>query len=206
MKNYIVTLIVVSANLLIRTNFIVYFLPLSIAITTFLLLFIFLVLNHYGILFKFNSKASIFPAFTSYIFYFSIIIISFLTIVLEYTIKLINIYFNNSLSSKLMLEREKNSRRKSFFGMSTKSFSRHSKEKRRNSLPIEDRSKSNLASQDPNKLKFNLNNNDKTPKSKNNSNNIIKDFKNDFNLDQDINGNNNNDINDEDENESEIEI
>ena len=191
LKNYIATLIVVSANLLITTNFIVYLLPLFIGITTFLFLIIFLVLNHYGILFKFNSKASIFPAFTSYIMYFSIIVICFFSIVLDYTVKLFSIYFNNSLSSRLMLERKKKERRKSFFGMNYKSYTRHSKEKKRNSLPIEVRSKSYLVAQAPNKLKFNLNYYEKTPKSKNNnSNNIIKDLKNDFSLYHDINSNN----------------
>jgi hypothetical protein len=47
LKNYISTLIIVSANLLINTNYIVLYLPLSIGITTFLLFIIFLVLNHY---------------------------------------------------------------------------------------------------------------------------------------------------------------
>jgi hypothetical protein len=58
----------------------------------------------------------------------------------------------------------KEDKRKSFFGMNSKSYTRQSKEKRRNSLPIEARSNSYLISQGANKLKL-LNNNEKTPKS-----------------------------------------
>ena len=58
----------------------------------------------------------------------------------------------------------KKDKRKSFFGMNSKSYTRQSKEKRRNSLPMEARSNSYLISQGANKLKL-LNNNEKTPKS-----------------------------------------
>ena len=175
LKNYIATLIIVSSNLLINTNFIVYLLPLSIGITTFLLFILFLVINHYGILFSFNSKASIFPIFGALIIYLSIIIICFFSIILDYTFRLINIYFTNSLSSKLMLERTRNARRKSFYGISSKSYTRHSKERKRNSLPIEERSKSYLiSSQSPNKLKLNINIPEKSPKQSSNNNNFYK--------------------------------
>ena len=174
LKNYIATLIIVSSNLLINTNFIVYLLPLSIGITTFLLFILFLVLNHYGILFSFNSKASIFPIFSSLIIYLSLVIICFFSIIIDYTFRLINIYFTNSLSSKLILERTKYPRRKSFFGINSKSYTRHSKERKRNSLPIEERSKSYLiSSQSPNKLKLNINYQEKSPKQSSNYNNNI---------------------------------
>ena len=164
LKNYISTLIIVSANLLINTNYIVLYLPLSIGITTFLLFIIFLVLNHYGVLFTFNSKASIFPSFYSCITYLSLIITCFFSILLDYTSKLVDIYFSNKLSSRLILEEMKEDKRKSFFGMNSKSYTRQSKEKRINSLPMEARSNSYLISQGANKLKL-LNNNEKTPKS-----------------------------------------
>ena len=199
LKCYVSTLIIVTSNLLINTNFIVYLLPLSISITTFLLFIIFIILNHYGIFLKFNSKASIFPTFESYIIYFSLIIVIFLSIVIDYTFRLLNIYFDNSLSSKLMLERKRYSRRKSFFGISSKSYTRHSKEKRRNSLPIDGRSKSYLVAQDQNKMKLNLNNNyDKSPKKSSNIKiklNYIND--NPFNYNYNMNNNDKN-------NESEI--
>ena len=57
----------------------------------------------------------------------------------------------------------KENKRKSFFGMNSKSYTRQSKDKRRNSLPNEGRSNSYLISQGANKLKL-LNNNEKTPK------------------------------------------
>ena len=175
LKNYITTLIIVSSNLLINTNFIVYFLPLSIVVTTFILFIIFLILNHYGILLKFNSKASIFPTFCSLIIYLYIIIICFFSIILDYAFRFMNIYFTDSLSSKLMLERTKNVRRKSIFNINSKSYTRHSKEKRRNSLPMEGRSKSYLITQGPNKLKLNINCPEKSPKVDNNpSNNNIR--------------------------------
>ena len=164
LKSYISTLVIVSSNLLMTTNFIVLYLPLSLVITTFLLFIIFLILNHYGLLFTFNSKASIFPLFCSYVTYLSIIITCFYSIIMDYTLKLIDIYFSDKLSSKIMLEKMKEDKRKSFFGLNSKSYTKQSKEKKRNSLPLEARSNSYLISQVPNKLKY-LNNNVKTPKS-----------------------------------------
>ena len=103
LNNYICTLIVVSMNLLITSDFIIVLLPIFILITTFILFGIFLVMNHYGILFTFNSKASIETPFSSFNFYVEIILISCLNFILDYSIKLINIYFNGSLSSRLIL-------------------------------------------------------------------------------------------------------
>ena len=103
LTNYICILIVVSTNLLITSNFINSYLPLSILITTFFLFGIFLVLNHYGIFFIFNSKATVETSFSSIQFYIVIILISFLNFVVDYTTKLLAIYFNDSLSSKLIL-------------------------------------------------------------------------------------------------------
>ena len=60
-------------------------------------------MNHYGFLFDFNSKASIETPFSSFHFYIVIILISCLNFIFDYTMKLINIYFNGSLSSRLIL-------------------------------------------------------------------------------------------------------
>jgi hypothetical protein len=150
-------------------NFIVYLLPLAIGITTFLLFIIFLILNHYGVLFSFNSKASIFPSFTSLITYLSIIIVCFFSIIVDYTWKLVRIYFNNSLSSKLLLERANKNQRKSFFGISSKSYTKHSKDKRKDNLSLEQRSKSYFESQTPKNQKLNLMFHNKSPNSKKNS-------------------------------------
>ena len=169
LKCYISTLIIVSINLLMANNFIVYLLPLAIGITTFLLFIIFLILNHYGVLFSFNSKASIFPSFTSLITYLSIIIVCFFSIIVDYTWKLVRIYFNNSLSSKLLLERANKNQRKSFFGISSKSYTKHSKDKRKDNLSLEQRSKSYFESQTPKNQKLNLLYHNKSPNSKKNS-------------------------------------
>ena len=105
LKSYICVLVVVSANLLIKTNFITLYLPLSILITTVFLFFIFLILNHYGILFEFNSKASIFPSLSSPIFCLSVFFISCLIIFIDYSLKLFNFLFSNSLSSRIIFEK-----------------------------------------------------------------------------------------------------
>ena len=103
LTNYTCTLIVVSMNLLIKSNFIITYLPLSILITTFLLFGIFLVMNHFGFFLIFNSKATIETSFSSIQFYIVIILISFFNFIVDYTTKLFGIYFNDSLSSKLIL-------------------------------------------------------------------------------------------------------
>jgi magnesium-transporting ATPase (P-type) len=87
LKSYICVLFVVTTNLLIKNNFIVYILPLSIGITTFLSFIIFLILNHYGFLFQFNSKASIFPSFSSPLLYLSVIFASCFSFVFDYGFK-----------------------------------------------------------------------------------------------------------------------
>ena len=172
LKCYISTLPIVSINLLMANNFIVYLLPLTIGITTFLLFIIFLILNHYGLLFSFNSKASIFPSLTSLITYISIIIVCFVGIIVDYTWKLLRIYFNNSLSSRIILERANKNQRKSLFGGPSKSYTKHSKERRKNNLSLDDRSKSYIESQTPKNPKLNYIIHEKSPNSKVNLNYI----------------------------------
>jgi magnesium-transporting ATPase (P-type) len=111
-KNYICVLIVVSMNLIIRSNFIVFFQLISIGVTTFLLFLIFLILNHYGFLFEFNSKASIFPALSSPLMYFTIILVSSFSFVFDYTSKLISLIKNNNLSYWLFINRSLKSKKK----------------------------------------------------------------------------------------------
>ena len=101
LKSYMCVLFIVSANLLIMNNFIVIYLPLSILITTFLLFFIFLILNHFGILFEFNSKASIVSSLDSPILYLSIILTSGISIAIDYSFKIFTFFYNESLISKL---------------------------------------------------------------------------------------------------------
>ena len=120
--NYLCILIAVSMNLLITSNFIITYLPLSILITTFVLFGIFLVMNHYGFLFIFNSKATIETSFSSIQFYIVIVLISFINFVFDYTMKLLAIYFNDSLSSKLILYNFDKKKKNSFNKNMTSKF------------------------------------------------------------------------------------
>ena len=116
LRIYISIIIVVSLNLLIKSYFIVYLLPLSIAVTTFLLLSIFLVLNHYGIFFNFSSKGNLIVPIISSQFILGIFLIGCIDFFFEYSSKLIKLYFNESLSSKLILhEYSINKKRKSLY-------------------------------------------------------------------------------------------
>jgi magnesium-transporting ATPase (P-type) len=140
LKNYISTLIIVSANLLINTNYIVLYLPLSIGITTFLLFIIFLIFNHYGLLFEFNSKASIFPSLSSPLLYLTVIFVSCFSFVFDYSFKMIDLFINNSLSSKLLISEAIKSKRKSSIGISkvhsSKPYPQILSTRKRNSVQI----------------------------------------------------------------------
>ena len=105
LRIYISIIIVVTMNLLIQCYFIVYLLPLSIIITTFLLLVIFLILNHYGLFFNCNSKGSLIISVISSQFILGIILIACINFVFEYSSKLIRLYFMDSLSSKIILNK-----------------------------------------------------------------------------------------------------
>jgi phospholipid-transporting ATPase len=105
LKSYMCVLFVVSSNLLLTNNFIVIYLPLSILISTFCLFFIFLVLNHYGILFEFNSKGTILASLSSPILYCSVFFMVCLSIVTDYSQKLLNLFFNESLIMRMNLRK-----------------------------------------------------------------------------------------------------
>ena len=181
LKNYICILIIVSVNLLLTTNYLVYILPLTIAITTFLLLIIFLIINHYGVLFFFNSKASIQLTFSSPLTFLHIIFICSFSFIIDYATNLANIFFSKSLSSKIMLRKAFKSNRKSYYKinnklLNSKSYSKPSKkrEQKRNSLNCEDGKSKNV-----NVNKSQDNNN--TPKAFNNTKyKVGPDYKNDF--------------------------
>ena len=186
LKTYTCVLIIVSMNLLINNNYIVYFLPLSIGITTFLLFGIFLIVNHFGFFFYFNSKASTKLTFSSLLTYLHIILICSFSFLFGYTNKLLNIYFSKSLSSRLFLKRSEKSDRKLSHDinrlMNTKSYKKNSKKKpnKRNSLNCDDKSKNLLFFKSCN----NVNNNSikhNTPKAYNNSKyKVGPDYKNEF--------------------------
>ena len=72
-------------------------------------------MNHYGFCFVFNSKATIETSFSSIQFYISIILISGYNFIIDYTMKISDIYFNDRISSKLLLyhrRKEKDSYKK----------------------------------------------------------------------------------------------
>ena len=189
LKSYTCVLIMVSSNLLISNNFVVYLLPLSIGITTFFLFMVFLIINHFGFFFYFNSKASIELTFTSLITYLHIIIICSFGFLFDYIHKLIIIFFSKSLTSKLMLRRGVKADRKSSHDinklMNSKSYSNKVSKKKpikRNSLNY-DGSKSILLLRASNKLNTmnEMNNAVNTPKAFNNSKyKVGPDYKNDF--------------------------
>jgi hypothetical protein len=118
LKTYICVLVIVTTNLLLKCSFIVHILLLSIGITTYLLFIIFLILNHYGFLFKFNSKASIFTSLSSQLLYLSAILIISFSFIFDYSFKLIDLFMSKSLSSKLILSNTlKQKKRKSSFAI-----------------------------------------------------------------------------------------
>ena len=105
LKNYFSILIIITINLFIETKFIVYFLPIIVAITTFIFFFLFLLLVHYGLIFNFNSKASIFPSLSVAKFYLILLVVTSLMGVLDYSLKVYNVIFVKSLKGELELKR-----------------------------------------------------------------------------------------------------
>jgi phospholipid-translocating ATPase len=187
LKTYTSVLIVVSINLMMNSDYIIYILPLSIGITTFLFFGIFLVINHYGFLFNFNSKASIKQSFNSPLTYLNIFFICSFSFIIDYTTKLSNIFFSGSLSLKLILKKALKSDRKSLYTtarlFNSKSYSKVSKKRsERRNLDYDDKSKNNFLSKSPkksyNSIKFQECN---TPKAFNNNKyKVGPDYKNDF--------------------------
>jgi len=105
LKNYSCILVVITINLFVGTNFIIYFLPIVVIITTFLFFIAFLFLVHYGLVFEFNSKASIFGSLCNIKFYLILFGISTFNAVLDYSQKVYKIFFKKSLNGQLELKR-----------------------------------------------------------------------------------------------------
>ena len=66
---YLSILFVVTNNLFFLTQYIVFILVISVIITTFMFLVVFLIFVHYGLVFDFKSKASIIPSIKNFSFY-----------------------------------------------------------------------------------------------------------------------------------------
>ena len=105
LKNYFCILIAITINIFIEVKFIVYLLPLVVIVTTFVFYMLFLLLVHYGLIFDFNSKASIFPSLSVIKFYLILLVVSTLIGVIDYSIKVYNVFFIKSLKGKLELKR-----------------------------------------------------------------------------------------------------
>ena len=109
---YLSILIVVTNHLFFITKYIVIILPIVVLITTFLLLAAFLLIVHYGLIFEFKSKASIFPSLGNLSFYLYLLFLIGINIIIDYIIKIHSFYFENSLASELERMRVKVNERK----------------------------------------------------------------------------------------------
>ena len=98
---YLSILFSVSNNLFFITRYIVFLLPLVTLITTFLLLVLFLFMVHYGWIFEFKSKASIYPSLNNYSFYLYLFFNIGFNFIVDYFLKIKNFYMDTSLSSEL---------------------------------------------------------------------------------------------------------
>ena len=126
-------LIVVSCNLIIRANLISFLLPIVLIWSLFLFI-IFICIVHYGYLFKFNSIATVFPMHEQFKFYLQILLSCFFNILIDYTIKIYNFYFDNSLENQLQLNVLKNKEKKEKIAkMEIKKFQDLKKENKSNS-------------------------------------------------------------------------
>ena len=105
LKNFCCILIVVSINLFLNTKFIVSFLPLVVLVTTFIFFALFLLLVHFGLVFDFNSKASIFFSFSVLKFYLVLFLVCTLNSIIDYSLKIYDIFFVKYLSGQLALKR-----------------------------------------------------------------------------------------------------
>ena len=157
LKCYICILFVATSNLLLNTHFIIYLLPLTIGITTVLFFIVFLILNHYGIFFVFNSKASISTSLNSPLTYLSILFICSFNFILDYYINMLKLFFSKSLSNQLILKNYFQKRKKSYSSNSklnsSKTNSKHFKDKNNIYIPYDERSRSYLISKSNNPLK-----------------------------------------------------
>ena len=99
---YLSIIFVVTNNLLFKTHFITYLLLISILITTLLFLVVFLILVHYGLAFEFKSKATVVPSLQNLSFYIYLFFLLGFNFILDYTLKIRNIFFDKYLSNKLL--------------------------------------------------------------------------------------------------------
>ena len=109
---YLSILFVVTNNLFFITHYIVNLLFVSVIITTFLFLVVFLVLVHYGLLFDFKSKATIIPSIENLSFYVYLFFSLGFNFVLDYTLKIRHFFFDKHLSTELFRQKTINDRKR----------------------------------------------------------------------------------------------
>jgi phospholipid-transporting ATPase len=109
---YLSILFVVTNNLFFTTHYIVNLLLISVGITTFLFLIIFLIFVHYGLVFDFKSKATILPSVRNLSFYVYLFFSIGFNLVLDYTLKLRNFLFDKHLSTELFRQKTMKSKEK----------------------------------------------------------------------------------------------
>ena len=102
---YLSILFVVTNNLFFITHLIVHLLTISVVVTTFLFLLIFLVIVHYGVSFNFKSKATIVPSIRNLSFYVNLFFLLGVNISLDYTLKIRHFFFDKHLSTQLRREK-----------------------------------------------------------------------------------------------------
>ena len=97
LKIYTCFLVTVNINLLIKCRFIVFYLPITILVSCFLLYVLFLFLVHYGLFFDFNSKATIYDTISNFDFYLTILSVSALNVIVDYSEKVYNSLFKKTM-------------------------------------------------------------------------------------------------------------
>ena len=114
---YLSILFVVTNNLFFLTQYIVFILVISVIITTFMFLVVFLIFVHYGLVFDFKSKASIIPSIKNFSFYIYLFFLLGFNLVLDYTLKIRTFFFDKGLSTKLSRQRTFKGQRKALYKM-----------------------------------------------------------------------------------------
>ena len=109
---YLSILFVVTNNLFFMTHYIVNILLISVGVTTFLFLIIFLIFVHYGLLFDYKSKATILPSVSNLSFYVYLFFSIGFNLVLDYTLKVRNFLFDKHLSTELFRQKTMNNKKK----------------------------------------------------------------------------------------------
>ena len=122
---YISILFVVTNNLFLRTHYIVNPLIISVLITTFLFLIIFLIFVHYGLIFDFNSKATILPSVQNLSFYAYLFFLLGFNFTLDYALKISKFFFGKKSSKLFRLKSLAIQKKNQKQNNRTKSFANH---------------------------------------------------------------------------------